>query len=75
MPELTDLALEFNEVGDAGLAALRPLLAGRLTSRLRRLGIGTWTRGEEPTAAWKEEEGEVRRARARGLAGRISGPL
>ena len=40
MPELTDLALEFNEVGDAGLAALRPLLAGRLTSRLRRLGIG-----------------------------------
>ncbi|EOD05871.1 hypothetical protein EMIHUDRAFT_250117 [Emiliania huxleyi CCMP1516] len=40
MPELTDLALEFNEVGDAGLAALRPLLAGRLSSRLRRLGIG-----------------------------------
>ena len=40
MPKLTDLYLEDNKLlGDAGLAALRPLLAGRLSGRLRSLAL------------------------------------
>ena len=42
MPELEVLAFEDNELlGDAGLAALRPLLAGRLSGRLRKFGFGS----------------------------------
>ena len=42
MPELEVLALQDNELlGDAGLAALRPLLAGRLSGRLLAFGFGS----------------------------------
>ena len=42
MPELDELELDSNEfLGDAGLAALRPLLAGRLSGCLESFGFGS----------------------------------
>ena len=42
MPELKDFHHESNEfLGDPGLAVLRPLLAGRLSGRLRRFAFGS----------------------------------
>ena len=53
MPALKTLALQENRLlGDTGLAALRPLLAGRLSGRLVDFGFGSQLTIEEGLGGW-----------------------